>query len=108
MTFHCSFTYNLVDAWVVPETDLGGPLASPRWRFYGFGRGLGSNEKVKMTLSALGQTERGLHGAHLCFVPWLCLMQGGHEPFVGWPLNPSWSLLMLNEATCNTLGVKLA
>ena len=56
MTFHCSFTCNPTDAWVVPETDPGGPLASPRWRFCGFGRGLGSNEKVEMTLSALGQT----------------------------------------------------
>ena len=52
MTFHCSFTYNPVDAWVVPETDPGGLAASPRWRFCGLGRGLGSNKKVEMTLSA--------------------------------------------------------
>ena len=56
-----------VDSWVIPETDLGGPLASPRWRFCGFGRGLGSNKKVEMTLSALGQTGCGSHRAHLCF-----------------------------------------
>ena len=29
VTFHCSLTCNLVDAWVILETDLGGPLASP-------------------------------------------------------------------------------
>ena len=99
MTFHCSLTYNPVDVWVVPETDPGGPLASPRWRFCGFGRGLGSNEKVEMTLSASGQTGRGPLGAHLCFHPWLCLMRGGLEPFVGRPSNTGQSLLMLNEAT---------
>ena len=33
----------------------------------GFARGLGLNKKVEMTLSALGQTERGPHGAHLRF-----------------------------------------
>ena len=35
-----------------PNTNLGGPLASPRWRFYGYGSMLGSDEKVEMTLSA--------------------------------------------------------
>ena len=73
VTFQCSLTCNPIDSWVVPETDPGGPLASPRWRFCGFGRGLGSNEKVEMTLSASGQIGRGLHGAHLRFLPWLCL-----------------------------------
>ena len=65
----------------------------------GFGSRLGSNEKVEMALSALGQTRRGLLGAHLRFLPWLCLTWGGLEPFVGQPLNPDRSLLMLNEAT---------
>ena len=61
VTFHCYFTCNPTDAWVVPETDPGGLLASPRWRFYGLGRGLGSNEKVEMTLSArLGEGRMGL------------------------------------------------
>ena len=69
VTLHCSFTYNPTDAWVVLEIDPGGPLASPRWRFCGFGRGLGSNEKVEMTLSALGLTGRGPLGAHLHFLP---------------------------------------
>ena len=36
-------------------------MASPRWRFYGLGRVLGSNEKVEMTLSArLGEGRMGL------------------------------------------------
>ena len=99
MTFHYSFTYNPVDTWVVPKTDLGGLMASPRWRFCGLGRGLGSNEKVEMTLSALGPMGRGLHGAHLRFLPWLYLTWGGLEPFVGQPSNPGQSLLMSNEAT---------
>ena len=49
----------------------------------GFGSRLGSNEKVEITLSALGQTGRGLLGAHLRFRPWLYLTRGGLEPFVG-------------------------
>ena len=61
----------------------GDPLVSPRWRFYGFGSRLGSNEKVEMTMSASGQTGRGPLGAHLRFLPWLCLTWGGLEPFVG-------------------------
>ena len=68
----------------------------------GLARGLGSNEKVEMTLSALGQTGRGPHGAHLRFLPWLYLMWGGLKPFVGWPSNPGRSLLMLNEATVSS------
>ena len=36
-------------------------MASPRWRFYGLGRGLGSNEKVEMTLcTKLGEGHMGL------------------------------------------------
>ena len=65
----------------------------------GLARGLGSNEKVEMTLPALGQTRRGPLGVHLCFLPWLYLMRGGLEPFMGQPLNLGRSLLMLNEAT---------
>ena len=49
----------------------------------GLVRGLGSNEKVEMTLSALGQTGRGPHGAHLHFLSWLCLMRVDLKPFVG-------------------------
>ena len=63
VAFHCSLTRLLVDARVVPESNLGGPLASPRWRFYGLGSRLGSNEKVEMTLSAskrVGQRPLGL------------------------------------------------
>ena len=44
---------------------------------------LGSNEKVEMTLYALGQTWRGPLEAHLHFLPWLCLTRGGLKPFVG-------------------------
>ena len=65
----------------------------------GLAKGLGSNEKVEMTLSASGQTGRGLLEAHLCFLPWLCLTRGGLEPFVGRTSNPGLSLLMSNEAT---------
>ena len=65
----------------------------------GLARGLGSNKKVEMTLSALGQTGRGPHGAHLHFLPWLCLTWGGLEPFMGQPSNLGQWLLMLNEAT---------
>ena len=99
MTFYCSFTCNQTYAWVFLKTDPGGLMASPRWRFYGLGRGLGLNEKVEMTLSALGQTGRGPHGAHLHFLPWLYLTWDNLEPFVGRPSNPGRSLLMLNEAT---------
>ena len=50
-----------------------------------------------MTLSVrLGEGRMGL----ICiFLPWLCLMWGSLEPFVGQPSNPSQSLLMSNEAT---------
>ena len=65
----------------------------------GLVRGLGSNEKVEMTLSALEQTRRGPLGLIYIFLPWLCLTRGGLEPFAGHPLNPDRSLLMLNEAT---------
>ena len=63
----------------------------------GLVRGSGSNEKVEMTLFArLGEGRMGL----ICiFLPWLYLMWGGLEPFVGQPSNPGRSLLMLNEAT---------
>ena len=79
MTSHCSFTCKPTDVSVVLETDPGGLMASPRWRFYGLGTGLGSNKKVEMTLSArLGEGRMGL----ICiFLPWL------------------YWLLMLNEAT---------
>jgi len=52
-----------------------------------------------MTLSASGQTRQGPHEAHLRFLPWLYLMRGSLEPFVGRPSNPGRLLLMLNEAT---------
>ena len=68
----------------------------------GLARGLGSNEKVEMTLSASGQTGRGLHVAHLHFLPWLYLTRGDLEPFVGRPSYPGRSLLMLNEATATS------
>ena len=72
-------------------------MASPRWRFCGLGRGLGLNEKVKMTLSViLGEGRMGLI---YVFLPWLCLMWGSLEPFVGQPSNPGRSLLMLSETT---------
>ena len=48
---------------------------------------LGSNEKVEMTLSTSEQTGRGPLGAHLRFLPWLCLTRGGLEPFMGRPSN---------------------
>ena len=50
-----------------------------------------------MTRSAgLGEGRTGLiYG----FLPWLYLMWGGHEPFMGWPSNPGRLLLMSNEAT---------
>ena len=97
MIFHCSLTYNSVVAWIVPEIDPGGLMASPRWRFCGLGRGLGSNEKVEMTLSTrLGE---GLMGLIYVFLPWLYLTWGGLKPFAGRPLNPGRSLLMSNEAT---------
>ena len=96
MTFHCSFTCNPADAWVVPETDPGVLMASPQWRFCGLGRGLGSNEKVEMTLSVrLGE---GCTGLIYVFLPWLCLTWGSLEPFVGRPSNPGRSLLMSSEA----------
>ena len=65
----------------------------------GMALGLGSNEKVEMTLSASEQTGQGPLRAHPCFLSWLCLTWGGLEPFVGQPSNPGRLLLMLNEAT---------
>ena len=96
MTFYYSFTYNPTDAWVVSEIDPGGLMASPRWRFCGLGIGLGSNEKVKMTLSA--RLDEGRTGLIYIFLPWLGLTWGC-KPFVGRPSNPNRLLLMLNEAT---------
>ena len=63
----------------------------------GLARGLGSNEKVEMTQSARPSEDRTvlIYG----FLPWLCLTWAGLEPFMGWPSNPSRSLLMSNEAT---------
>ena len=66
---HCSLTRLPVDAWVIPETDSGGPLASPRWRFCGHGSRLGSNEKVEMTLSTLEKIGRGPLGLIYVFSP---------------------------------------
>ena len=44
----------------------GGPLASPRWRFYGFGLGLDSNEeKVETPLPASERGRAGPLGARL-------------------------------------------
>ena len=69
MTFHYSFTYNPADAWVIPETDPGGLTASPRWRFCGLGRGLGSNEKVEMTYPLWGKLGEGHTGLICVFSP---------------------------------------
>ena len=69
MAFHCSLTRLLADARVIPETDLGGPLASPRWEFYGLGLRLGSNEKVEMSLSASERGRARATRAHLRFSP---------------------------------------
>ena len=68
VAFHCSLTHLPADAQAIPETDSGGPLASPRCRFCGHGSRLGSNKKVKITLSAseqVGQRPLGL----MCFLP---------------------------------------
>ena len=63
----------------------------------GLARGLGSNKKVEMTLSArLGEGHMGLI---YVFLPWLYLMWGGLEPFAGQTSNLGRSLLMSNEAT---------
>ena len=52
-----------------PNTNLGVPLASTRWRFYGHRSRLGSDEKVEMTLSASEQIGRGLLGLIFIFSP---------------------------------------
>ena len=52
-----------------------------------------------MTLPASEWIRQGPLGLIYAFLPWLCLTRGGLEPFMGWPLNPDRSLLMLNEAT---------
>ena len=45
------------------------------------------NEKVKMTLSTSEWIRQGPLGLIYAFLPWLCLMRGSLEPFVGQPLN---------------------
>ena len=65
----------------------------------GLARGSGSNKKVEITMSGLGQMGQGPHGAHLRFLLWLSLTWGSLEPFMGQPSNLGRSLLMLNEAT---------
>jgi len=64
---------------------LGGPLASPRWRFYGFRSRLGSNEKVNITLSASKRVRRRPLGL-------ICVFSHGpvqHEA----ASSPSWASL---------------
>ena len=87
VAFHCSLTRLLVDARVVPESNLGGPLASPRWRFYGLGSRLGLNEKVKMTLSAFERVRQRPLGLICVFSPSFCSTRGGLGPFASRPLN---------------------
>ena len=77
MTFHYSFTCNPADAWVISEINLDGLMASPRWRFYGLGRGLGSNEKDEMTRST-GPGE-GRTVLIYGFLPWLCWLLMSNE-----------------------------
>ena len=82
MAFHFSITRLLIDARVILETDSGGPLASPRWRFYGLGSRLGSNKNVEMTLSAFKWVGRRPLGLIYIFSP-----SSGRR---GAALSPSW------------------
>ena len=53
-----------------------------------------------MTLSASGQTGQGPLGAHLRFLPWLCLTRGGLEPFVRWlPLRDATQSVVMHLTT---------
>jgi len=69
MAFHCSLTRLPADAQAVPETNLGGPLASPRWRFCGHGSRLGSNEKVSDDPVCFEADWARAAGAHPYFSP---------------------------------------
>ena len=75
-------------------------MASPRWRFCGFGSGLESNEKRSRCpsplLNGFGQ---GRWGSSQLFSPWLCLTRGGLEPFVDQHLNLDQLPLISNVAT---------
>ena len=74
----CSCSWNAVQKWrlntrgvtyVTLESDLGGPLTSPRWRFYGLGSRLGSNEKgLEVPVHFWAGSGKAI-GAHLCFSP---------------------------------------
>ena len=59
VAFQCSLTRLPADARVIPETNSGGPLAFPRWRFCGHVSRLGLNEKVEMTVYASERIGRG-------------------------------------------------
>ena len=67
MTFHCSFTCNPADAWVVPETNPGGLTPPLDGDSVGLARGSGSNEKVEMTRSA--RPDEGRMGLIYIFSP---------------------------------------
>ena len=58
----------------------------------GLVRGLGSNEKDEMTLSASGQTGQGLHGAHLRFSPLALFDVGQPRALRGIAFEP-WSVV---------------
>ena len=48
----------------------GGPMASPRWRFCGFGSGLESNEKrLRRPCPLLSRVRQGRWGSSLLFLP---------------------------------------
>ena len=81
---------------------LGGPLASPWWRFCGFGLGLDSNEKRSRRpcplLSGVGQGRWGLISV---ISPWLCLTRGGLEPFAVRPSNLGHLSFRIERGDCH-------
>ena len=70
VAFHYSFTCNPTDAWVIPETGLGGLTASLDGDSVGLARGSGSNEKVEMT--RFTRPGEGRTVLIYGFLPWLC------------------------------------
>ena len=64
----------------------------------GLAQGQNRTRKVEMSLSASERGQVRLLGLISVCLPWLCLMQGGLEPFAGRPSNLGQSSLISNEA----------
>ena len=92
-------------------SDSGGPLASPRWRFYGLGSRSGPNEKVEMTLYASNRVGRRSLGLICVFSPGSGRREAASSPsWVGLRTLISWIPVLgsggsIRRASLGSVGV---